>query len=95
MGLTLRYIRSIILSQPAGTGFRTFLPLNVSTNIPPSNSATPNHDVELSCSPTTTTLKIAAVSGSASDNVTAEDDGMRFNPAEKRMYAALVEATPR
>lgn len=82
-------------SYPISVSGIVFLPLSVSTSIPPRSMAIPAQEVPSSRSPTITTLSNAAVSGSASDNVTAEDDGIRFKPVENRMYATLVVAMPR
>ena len=49
---------------------------NVNTMIPPSKNKIPIQEVTLSTSPTINTPNIAAVVGSASDNVSADDDGI-------------------
>src|SRR5690606_12331461 len=66
----------------------------VNMTMPASSKNTPNQLVRLNISPTTTTLKIAAVNGSASANVVADDDGMLFKPYEYNMYAKAVVNTP-
>ena len=50
------------------------------TTMPPSNRATPTHDVGLRYSPNKNTPNNDAVNGSASDNVTAEDELIFLEP---------------
>ena len=65
--------------------FICFFPLIVSTRIPPSSQTIPSHDVKSSRSLTMTILSKAAVSGSASERVTADEEGMHFSPVENKM----------
>jgi len=51
-----------------------FRPPNVRAIMPPSNITTPIQEVILKYSPTKNTPNIAAVKGSASDSVTADDE---------------------
>lgn len=56
----------------------------IRTRIPDMMSARPHEEINERRSPTITTPRIAAVSGSASDNVIADETGIISNPFEKR-----------
>lgn len=55
---------------------------------------TPNQPDAFKYSPTTTTLNIAAVNGSASAMVVADDEVTFFNPTEYNTYPIAVVTTP-